>query len=227
MERVVIVGLGGIGSNLVEPLCRTLAYANNINTPKRVILIDGKAYKERNRERQRFSSLANKAETTCDWLRPLFHELTIESKPHFVDSSNILALIREKDIVFLGCDNHATRKLFSDHMSMLDDCLLLSGGNELYDGNVQIYERRHGIDVTPPLIFLHPEIETPKDRNPAELSCEQLSEAGELQILSVNFTVASLMLNAYVLWCKNDSLPYNEIYFDVKTGNVRPCLITR
>src|SRR3989338_1348205 len=102
MERVVIVGLGGIGSNLVEPLCRTLAYANNINTPKRVILIDGKAYKERNRERQRFSSLANKAETTCDWLRPLFHELTIESKPHFVDSSNILALIREKDIVFLG-----------------------------------------------------------------------------------------------------------------------------
>jgi molybdopterin/thiamine biosynthesis adenylyltransferase len=223
MKRVVIIGLGGIGSNLIEPLCRILAYATNKErAPKRVILIDGKAYKERNRERQRFSALANKAEVTIDWLKPLFPELDIESKPYFIDSNNILALIRDGDIVFLGCDNHATRNLISIHVGSLDNALLISGGNELHDGNVQIYERHGGKDVTPSLIFQHPEIENPDDQNPAKLSCEELTKAGEPQILTVNLTMATLMLNSFTLWLMNGSIPYREIYFDLRTGNIRP-----
>jgi molybdopterin/thiamine biosynthesis adenylyltransferase len=223
MKRVIIVGLGGIGSNLIEPLCRILAYAvDRERAPKRVILIDGKAYKERNRERQKFSALANKAEVTIDWLKPLFPELDIEARPYFIDSNNIPALIRDGDIVFLGCDNHATRNLISAHVGSLDNALLISGGNELYDGNAQIYERREGNDVTPSLIFQHPEIENPSDRNPAELSCEELAKAGEPQILAVNLTIATLMLNSFTLWLTNDLIPYHEIYFDLRTGNVRP-----
>ena len=221
MKRVVIVGLGGIGSNLAEPLCRVLAYTDNEKSPKRVILIDGKAYKERNRERQKFSALANKAETTKEWLEPMFTELSIEAKPSFVDSNNILALIREGDVVFLGCDNHATRNLVSGHVASLDNALLISGGNELYDGNVQIYERRDGKDITPSLTLQHPEIENPSDRNPAELSCEELAKAGDLQLLAVNLTIATLMLNAFIAWL-NDFSPYYEMYFDLRTGNMRP-----
>lgn len=225
MKRVVIIGLGGLGSNLIEPLCRTVAFATDEErAPKRVILIDGKAYKERNRERQKFSALANKAEATADWLKPLFPELDIEVKPYFVDSNNILALIRSGDIVFLGCDNHATRNLISAHVDSLDDALLISGGNELYDGNVQIYERREGRTVTPSLLFQHPEIENPSDRNPAELSCEELAKAGEPQILAVNLTVATLMLNSFTLWLASGSVPYYEIYFDLRTGNARPVM---
>lgn len=223
MKRIAIVGLGGIGSNLVEPLCRVLAYSNSDNEkiPKRVILIDGKAYKEHNRERQKFSALANKAETTKEWLEPMFTELNIESKPVFVNSDNILALIREGDVIFLGCDNHATRNLVSGHVASLDNALLISGGNELYDGNVQIYERSGGKDITPSLTFQHPEIESPIDRNPAELSCEELAKAGEPQLLVVNLTVATLMLNAFITWL-NGFGSYYEIYFDLRTGNVRP-----
>ncbi len=223
MKRIVIIGLGGIGSNLIEPLCRILAYANNNErAPKRVILIDGKAYKERNRERQKFSALANKAEVTIDWLRPLFPELDIEAKPYFVNANNILALIRNGDIIFLGCDNHATRNLISAHVESLDDALLISGGNELYDGNVQILERKEGRAVTPSLIFQHPEIENPSDCNPAELSCEELAKVGEPQILTVNLTIATLMLNSFTLWLANGFIPYYEIYFDLRTGNMRP-----
>lgn len=222
MERAVVVGLGGIGSNLVEPLCRTLAYSDKKECPKRIILIDGKAYKERNRERQRFSVLANKADVQRNLLTPSFPELKIESKASFLDENNIFVFIKENDVVFLGCDNHATRKLVSDHASMLDNVMIISGGNELYDGNVQIYLRADGKDVTPSLKFQHPEIETPADRNPAQLSCEELAKAGEPQLLNVNSTVAVLMLNAFTLWLLKGSVPYHEIYFDINTGNVRP-----
>ncbi len=221
MSRVVIIGLGGIGSNLVEPLCRFASFSQKEHVPKRIILIDGKAYKERNRERQKFSALANKAETTKEWLGSLFSDLVVEAKPCFVDENNILALIREGDMIFLGCDNHSTRKLVSEHISSLDNAMLISGGNELYDGNIQIYERKSGKDVTPPLTFQHPEIEKPVDRNPAELSCEELSKAGEPQLLPVNLTVATLMLNAFMAWV-GGFLSYYEIYFDLKTGNLRP-----
>lgn len=220
MSRVVIVGLGGIGSNLVEPLCRFVSFSQKEQVPKRVILIDGKAYKERNRERQKFSALANKAETTKEWLSPISPDLVIEAKPCFVDKNNILALVREDDIVFLGCDNHSTRKLISDHIASLENALLISGGNELYDGNIQVYERKNGEDSTPPLTFQHPEIEEPADRNPSELSCEELAKAGEPQLLPVNLTVATLMLNAFTAWV-GGFLSYYEIYFDLKTGNLR------
>lgn len=222
MKRVVIIGLGGIGSNLTEPLCRTLAYSDKEDSPKRVILIDGKAYKERNRGRQRFSVLANKADVQRDLLTPLFPELKIESKASFVDENNILVFIKEDDVVFLGCDNHATRKLVSYHASSLDNVIIISGGNELYDGNVQIYLRADGKDITPPLTFQHPEIENPADRNPSQLSCEELAKAGEPQLLTVNSTVAVLMLNIFTLYLLKGSVPYYEIYFDINTGNVRP-----
>jgi molybdopterin/thiamine biosynthesis adenylyltransferase len=223
MKRVVIVGLGGIGSHLAEQLCRILVYTkNNDRSPQRLVLIDGKAYKERNRERQRVFSLANKAETMRQSLVPLFPDFTIEAKSYFVDHNNILAFIRDGDIVFLCCDNHPTRRLLSYHVGTLQNALLISGGNELYDGNVQVYERKNGKDTMPSLVWRHPEIENPKGRNPAELSCEELAIAGDLQLLAANNTAAAFMLNAYTMWCENGSLPYYEIYFDLKTGNIRP-----
>ncbi|MDO8676121.1 MAG: ThiF family adenylyltransferase [Candidatus Azambacteria bacterium] len=225
--RTVIIGLGGIGSNIVEPLSRILTFSQSKRAPKRLILIDGDKYEERNRERQKFQVTANKAESVKDWLRPLFSELDIEAKPRFVDESNAFVFIKEGDAVFLSVDNHATRKLVSDHAATLSDILVISGGNELYDGNVQIYERRKGIDITTPLVWLHPEIESPQDRNPAELNCQELAKAGSPQLLAVNFMVASLMLNAFCLWLEERAWVYNEIYFDILTGNCRPSKIDR
>lgn len=219
--RVVLVGLGGIGSHLAEPLARTLQFAKSDLAPRRLILIDGDAYDDRNRERQRVSAYANKAEATSEALRRLIPELEIESKPHFVEKKNVFVLIREGDIVFLAVDNHATRKLVSEHVGKLENALLISGGNELYDGNIQVYERRGGKDLTHPITWRHPEIENPKDRNPAEKSCEELHVEGEPQILAVNFVIASLMLSAFTNWLRNGRSLYREQFFDLVTGNAR------
>lgn len=223
--NVVVVGLGGIGTHLVEPLCRTILFAESDQVTRRVVLIDGDAYQERNRVRQRYTRAANKAEATKEWLQPLFPELVIEAKSHFVDAENIYLFIREGDAVFLCVDNHATRKMACDYAQVLTDVFVVSGGNEEYDGNVQIYERRAGEDCTPPLTWLHPEIASPQDRNPAELSCEELATEGAPQVLAVNVTIAALMLNAFALKLRTGTLPYHEIYFDLRTGNVRPVAV--
>ena len=219
--RVKVVGLGGIGSNLVDALCRTILFSKSNKVSRKALLVDGDKYEAKNRERQRYTAFANKAEATKEWLKESFPELEIEARPQYIDSNNIL-FIREGDVVFLAVDNHATRRLVSDHIGTLDNALLISGGNEEFDGNIQIYERRDGKDFTPPLTHLHPEIENPKDKNPAAINCGEAVVAGGVQLLAVNLKVASLMIEAFTLWLLSMDIPYTEVYANIKTGNVRP-----
>ena len=227
--RHVIIGLGGIGSHLVEPLCRFIALSQEQKQDRCVILVDGDAYEEKNRVRQKFETFGNKAEVTRQWLLPLFPELTIEARARFIDVENIHLFIKDGDHIFMSVDNHATRKLVSEHVETLENTLLISGGNELTDGNVQIFERYKGANILPPLTTFHPEIAEPTDQNPAELSCEELTQRPSgRQLIAVNFTIAALMLNAYTLRSmspeieqKKRQMPYIEKYFDLLTGNVR------
>lgn len=227
MMAIKIVGLGGIGSHLVSPLCRYVdASLQSAKKAKEVIvLIDGDSYQARNADRQEFQDIGNKAEVTAQRMRQMFPSLVIEAKPRFVTDENIFLFIEECDTIFLGVDNHATRKLVSDQCQKLKEVVLVSGGNELTDGNVQIYIRKKGKDLTPPLTHLHPEIANPKDHNPAELSCEQLAQAGTPQLIFTNLAVAVHMLSAF--WMVNEfltgraELKYAEQYFDLTTGMAR------
>ena len=71
-------------------------------------------------------------------------------------------LIGEGEVVFLMVDNHASRHLVSRHASTLADLSLISGGNDYEDGNVQVYIRQGGLDLTPSLARYHPEIAAPR-----------------------------------------------------------------
>jgi hypothetical protein len=118
-------------------------------------------------------------------------------------------------------DNHASRLLVSRHAATLRDLTLISGGNDYEDGNVQVYVRQNGADLTPSLTRYHPEIARPADRNPAELSCEELMAAGAPQLLFANLTVAALMLNAFYAW-RQGALDYSEVYLDIVRNISRP-----
>jgi len=218
-KRVVVVGLGGGGTFLVQPLCRYLAYS----APEtQVVLIDGDNFEPKNAERQIFTALGNKADVTAAHLRPQFSQLQIETKPRYVTEDNVYLYIKEGDCVFSCVDNHASRKLLSDHCSTLEDVVLISGGNEFDDGNVRMYIRRQGKDLFPPLTHQHPEIQHPTDRNPAELDCLQLAATGSPQLIFANLKAATEMVCLFWVVCTNDDPTYNEVYFDLKTGAQRP-----
>lgn len=215
---IKVIGAGGIGTHLVGPLCR---YLDNSQEPWHVVVLDGDRYESRNASRQQFRRTGNKAEVTVGELREQFSRIEIEAKPVFLTEDNVFVHVEEGDIVFACVDNHATRRLLSEHCATLSDVTLISGGNTYADGNAQIYMRRADKDLTPPLTYLHPEIANPRDRNPSDMSCEELAQAGSPQLIFTNLTAAALMLNAFWL-VTTTTPPYTEIYFDLKTGAVRP-----
>lgn len=212
-EHIKIVGLGGIGSILCDKVAR---YINFTKDPKTCIsLVDGDYFEEKNFERQEFFSMGNKATVKANELRARYEKIGFKDFPYFVDEQTIDRLIEDGDTVFLAVDNHKTRKLVSDYAKNLKDITIISGGNDLTDGNVQIYVRKGGEDLTPSLTDYHPEIENPEDKLPNEMSCEELHNS-EPQLFFTNLGVATIMCWSFYN-IKNMDLTNSEIYFDIKS----------
>lgn len=211
MLEIKAIGIGGIGCALLPFLCRYLQYSGE---RARLTLIDGDRFERSNAARQAFPRLGNKTEVKALELAQEFEVLSFRSVPEYVTEENVGSLLGQGAIVFLMVDNHASRNLVSRHAATLSEVTLISGGNDYEDGNVQIYVREGGQDLTPSLTRYHPEIATPQDRNPAVMSCEELMEAGAPQLLFANLMVASLMLNAFYA-IRQGSLNYSEVYLDI------------
>ena len=218
MLEIKAIGIGGIGCALLPFLCRYLNYAG---ARARLTLIDGDSFERANAPRQAFPRLGNKAEVKARELAREFEALSLRAVPEYVTTANVNRLLAAGDVVFLMVDNHASRRLVDEHAATLSDLTLISGGNDFEDGNIQVYLRREGRDLTPRLSRYHPEIATPQDRHPAELSCEELMAAGAPQLLFTNLMVAALMLNAF--YALSRDLPgYCEVYLDIRQNLSRP-----
>lgn len=221
-RKIKVIGVGGIGCYLVEPLARYLSYSED---NCEITLIDGDSYEERNRERQRFSCCANKAEATVGQYKNEFPKIHFRSKNEYITEDNVITNVREGDIVFLCVDNHATRKVVSDRCGELDNVTLISGGNDYTDGNVICYIRKNGNDITRSLTDLHPKIANPEDHNPGELDSQrsgcQRETQSQPQLLFTNLAIASMMLNCYRK-CEQDKFNYHQVYVDIDTLRSRP-----
>tara|TARA_Y100000034_G_scaffold132302_1_gene194953 strand:- start:409 stop:1095 length:687 start_codon:yes stop_codon:yes gene_type:complete len=216
-RKIKVIGSGGIGGHLIEPLSRYLSYGDDYSE---VTVIDGDDYEDRNRERQRFSECENKAEHTVNLMKEEFPKVHFRAKGEFVTEDNVITTIRENDTVFLCVDNHATRKLVSERCSELDNVTLISGGNDYTDGDVIVYVRKDGKDVTKPLTAL-PEIANPEDKNPGTLTdeerlgCEQEAQTNP-QLLFMNLDIASLMLSCYYSQ-EQGKLNAHRVFSDILT----------
>lgn len=218
VQQVRVVGIGGIGGCLLPVLLRFLNYRGE---PVSVTLIDGDRFEESNANRQRFDRPGNKATVAVGMYRSEFRLLTLAATHEYVTQENVAELIVDGDIMFLCVDNHATRKLVSDHAERLRDVLVISGGNDHTDGNAQVFWRENGKNKTLPLANrFHLEIVEPVDANPGEVNCTARAASGEPQLLLANNAAATCMLNAFYAWLEG-CLAYDEVYFDIRTGSVR------
>jgi molybdopterin/thiamine biosynthesis adenylyltransferase len=230
--KVRVIGCGGIGTALLPVLCRFLHYHPKFKDQEiEVSLIDGDTFEERNRERQTFNALGNKAEVTREDLQKQFPNIYFRAHPTYIDEDNIILMIREDDVVFSAVDNHDTRKCLSDHCESLQNVLLISGGNDYYDGNIQVHHRKDGVNLTLPIANeFHMEISEPEDENPArkvgrEGGCD-VEVVHEPQLVIANNNAANLMLNAFYGYLEG-GLDYDEVYFDVAKNSFRKVKRTR
>ena len=220
-ERVVLIGCGGIGSQLLHPLCRYLAHRPE---PRPLlVLVDGDAFEASNLNRQactRRDLGTNKAEALARVARDA--GIACQAIGERVDEANVRHIVREGDVVLLAVDNHRTRALVDRHVACLDNATLISGGNDETDGNVQLVRRRDGWSVDGHLVEIHPEIgEAADGEEPQEPGCQVMANERP-QILVTNLMVASAMLNALWQVVESGSVPYSEVFLDVIQNIARP-----
>jgi len=211
-----VIGLGGIGGALVPFLARLL---DAHEPPARLTLIDGDEFEARNRARQAVPAYGNKATILAGELARTFDRLSVRAVPEYIREENVAALIEEGDYVLLAVDNHPSRRVVSDHCGRLRDVVVISGGNDLHDGNVQVFIRRGGEEIRPPLTRYHPEIARAAGPLPAEGCDVQASSVP--QLLVTNLAVASAMLNAFYA-CLQGMPAYEEAYLDILAGRMNP-----
>ncbi|MDO8507037.1 MAG: ThiF family adenylyltransferase [bacterium] len=213
-EVIKIVGVGGITNQMLPYLIEKYPEA-------KLILIDGDKYEKKNKERQPFAQVgANKAIVTASALSAQGVEAT--GIPSYITPENVGVLVGPGDTVFLAVDNHKTRNIVDTHCERnLSDILLVSGGNELKDGNVSVFWRKDGVSITPPLAHFHPEIASPTDKGPFEQGCLALSRSHP-QIAETNRMVGLAMIEAYADIVSGN--PTMEIYVSIEPEMQRKIL---
>jgi hypothetical protein len=225
-RSIKVIGLGGVGSPLAQALVQFLGVSARGDST--LFLIDGDTYEEKNRERVVFHDAGNKAISKAEELGTICGgALPIVPVPRFVTPYNVHRLLSEQDVVFLAVDNHATRRSVSNRCQRMRDIVLISGGNDGIEdgrdgtfGNVMIYERVAGRDVTSPLTKFHPEIAKPRDKRPDEIGCLALARSSP-QLLFTNLVVAAAMLGTFYAWL-TDRPRYEELFFDLLSGRMLP-----
>ncbi len=218
-ERIVLVGLGGIGSQLVPSLVRYLAFRPEPRPT--LVLVDGDAYEPGNRTRQVFPDSAidsNKAEALAEAYRG---GLAVQAVADYLTEANAGTVIRDGDVVLLAVDNHWTRFVVDRHLATLDEVTLISGGNDETDGNVQLVRRKDGEFVDGSLAEIHGEIGRATEAEFAARSgCERQAEERP-QLVVTNLMVASAMLNCLWAVLERGSVSYSEVYLDVVANAMR------
>lgn len=224
-NRFVFIGLGGIGSFLVNIMAKYCNYdfkeKENFKNIE-FILIDGDKYEPKNQNRQFFENGnfdVNKAESKVNELTLIYPEIYFKAIDEFITQENVSQYIQENDIVFSCVDQHISRKIISDWVSELNDVLLISGGNELTTTTVQIHYRKEVKDLTPKITKYHPEIENPDDKHPNDMSCEELSNV-EPQLIFTNALVAVMMSASFYNFIIRGDYEIGEVRGDLETMNV-------
>ena len=229
MQNIVIVGNGGIGSNLGVPLVKLVTYLQNNRTIKGSVIIkvvDGDVVERKNVIRQAFinnEAGQKKSSVTAEYLQAVALEMgaekvKVESHPYYLKDDNIANLIRTNDIVLVGVDNYITRRIIEDRMKKLSTVLVIVGGNEYDDGDVNVIHKENGKFLTPLYTEKHPEVLV-KDLFPDQVSCEAGAVSAP-QLILANMTVANFMLEAVHSYLTTKKVEWHEKMFDLKTGNV-------
>jgi hypothetical protein len=217
-DRIVLVGLGGIGSQLLPSLVRYVAFRPEPRPM--LVLVDGDSYEPDNRTRQVFPESAigsNKAEALAE----VYRGLTMQGIADYLTEANVATVIRDGDAVLLAVDNHWSRFVVDRHLATLDEVTLISGGNDETDGNVQLVRRRGGEFVDGSLAEIHVEIGRATEAEfAARNGCERQIEERP-QLVVTNLMVASAMLNCLWAVLERGSVSYSEVYLDVIANAMR------
>lgn len=217
-QRYAMIGAGGTASYLANPVLRYLNVHHGGSDPDvwQFGVIDGDQVETHNLERQQFGPetvAVNKAKALVAQFPHLSNILAV---PEYVGPTNIVQFLNDGVVVFLCVDNFKVRKLVQAYCLTLDNATIINGGNERHTGSCQIFVRRNGENLTPPIDFLHPEMDV-DDGDRSAMSCEEIAQLpGGEQLLATNMASGMWMLMALIKL--HTEITWTEMQFNILTG---------
>lgn len=188
----IIVGVGGTGSLLARDLPKLL-----IDTPHKMLLVDGDQVEEKNMKRQSYQTqdvgeykavaLSSKINT--------FYDTHCEAMGRYLTKNEIYQYCIdnfEYSPVIIGCvDNDATRKILEDTFKRLEWCYYLDSANGEYEGNIYI---AYKLDGRQKGVLRSATYKLSDDLHPLDESCEVQASKGNVQYLVTNAKMSIYLL---------------------------------
>ncbi len=218
-DAVLVVGLGGTGSFLVEPLVRMLKYHERTKDAlPDIILADADDVEDSNLTRQLFPAEAvgcNKAEYHARRLSYLadIHTYTEE----YVDKLQTKRLLlKYKQVLVISCvDNHASRLASLEALEeMRCNFIWVSPGNGLDKGQVWMIARQDGKTYGWDPRETNPEFSQPLDSIPRRGGC-MLEAVSAPQLITANMMAATVTACLIQNLLDNNPL-HTEVLFSAK-----------
>lgn len=222
MKTYMQIGAGGTGTHFIGP---ALAYIDTIHRESgeewQYVIADGDNYESKNLDRQMFDPgfvAMNKASAMAQMYNRYPNLIAV---PRFLGKEDLESMMQDGDTIFICADNHSVRALVQEVALTLPNATIINGGNEEHDGSVQLFVRRAGVNETPPITFLHPEIAYVGEEDRAPMSCQQVAALpGGGQLILANQQSAAWMLAGFYRLNVEAPLNWTELNFDLLAGTV-------
>lgn len=219
-DRVIVVGCGGTGSHLIDPLVRMLAFHDRGCGD--ILIVDGDEYESKNSERQIFNEAElgkNKALATQARLNPF----EVTALPEFINGEKFSELVQNKGslLVIASVDNHATRNAMIRVLENdgFEDFVFISPGNDYSHGQSVLWVRKNGKDRTVHPFEKYPGLKEPTDHIPGH-SC-QVEAVSTPQLITANASSALTVLLSVQAILDEKPL-YEEVHFDCVRMKMAP-----
>lgn len=204
--KVIMLGAGGTGAHIAPHLYRLL-YA--LDRPVKFIICDGDKVEPKNLVRQNFTQAdlgENKAKVIAERYSDAFGLETCYIPTFIEDAKRLEELIRPEVyrcsvehpktgrsewkvmselVILIGAvDNNRSRKLCHDVFQKARELVYIDSGNGEYTGQIVCGIRRAGKTMYQPVGMLYPEVNSPEDLFPTEVSCAEASVSAPQTIVA-------------------------------------------
>ena len=219
-QSYVQIGAGGTGSIVLPYLYRHATKMHDRDFT--ITVVDGDEIEDRNVVRQGYRP-DDIGKFKADVLTRRYPE-RVRYNPRYLTADNADQLIAERDIVIIAADNWPVRADIERRALELDNVTIINGGNEATTATCQIFARRGGDNLTPPLSYMHPEILTP-DLNREQESClTRMADPDDAQTVGANLMSAAWIIAAVyhveqrLSTLAGNGIAWHEVHADLLRG---------
>lgn len=228
--KILVVGAGGTGGNIVTNLCRLLEPIKDKTIS--IIVADGDIIEKKNRERQPYSfeeEGLNKADTLVYKCSQVF-DVKISSYPHYIEDVNALQMLLPGTLsyhnsayipILVGAvDNNKTRAVFHNFFNQSRNLFYIDSGNETWDGQVICGVRADFKTIASPAAEIYPDILKSKEVFKSQKGCADIVVEKPQQFIT-NLQAAIITLSYISDIVITGDLKTHQSTFDIKTKAMR------